>query len=349
MMSIVPSASAAVVSPEEVPLLRGPRLSTLRIPESWGSEPSLHARAIDRATRERVLAVKLLPNVPSRVRRFDASQFGLLAAYTYPWGTRERLELCNDWHVWLFLFDDEADEQAEVGQRPEYLQQYVESCLRVLRGGTLRPDATPLERFTWDLRERACRLASQRWLERFSADAEDYLYRGTLPAARHWAAGTVPQLEPYIEQRAMDSAMYTAQDLMEFAREGQELPEALFRLPLVQRMRHLCTRVVGLTNDLFSFEKEVLWHRNPNNFVHVLRVNRGLDLETAIAQAIELINADTEVFIASEQELLASGPVDPRVLAYVEGMKAWVSGNVRWSLVTGRYCSPTSPFPELRR
>jgi hypothetical protein len=30
-------------------------------------------------------------------------------------------------------------------------------------------------------------------------------------------------------------------------------------------------------------------------------------------------------------------------------MKAWIRGNVRWSMVTGRYSSPTSPFPELRR
>lgn len=349
MLSVLPSGFAAFAPSEEVPLLRGPSLSTLRMPESWRSEPSLHARAIDRATRARVLAVKLLPKVQPAVRRFDASQFGLLTAYTYPRGTRARLEVCNDWHVWLFLFDDQADEQEEVGQRPEYLQEYVESCLRVLRGGALRARATPLERFTHHLRERMSRLASEAWLERFARDVEDYLYRGTLPAARHWAAGTVPQLEPYIEQRAMDSAMYTALDLVEFAREGQELPEALFQQPLVQRMRHLCTRVVALTNDLFSFEKEVLWHRNPNNFVHVLRVNQRLELEEAIGEAMGVINADTDAFLACEEALLEQGPVDPRVLSYVEGMKAWIHGNVRWSMVTGRYSSPTSPFSELRR
>jgi len=334
---------------QEAPRVEGLSLSLLRLPAALPCEPSLYAAAMERGTRGRVLALELLRHEPAQVRRFDASQFGLLTAHVYPRGTWERLELCNDWHVWLFLFDDEADEQAEVGQRPEYLQQYVEACLRVLRGGTLRPGATPLERFTRDLRERASRLASGMWLERFIADAEDYLYRGTLPAARHWAAGTVPQLEPYIEQRAMDSAMYTAQDLVEFAREGQELPEALFRLPLVQRMRHLCTRMVGLTNDLFSFEKEVLWHRNPNNFVHVLRVNQRLGLEAAIHAAIGVINADTDAFLACEEALLEQGPVDPRVLSYVEGMKAWIYGNVRWSMVTGRYSSPTSPFPELRR
>jgi len=333
----------------EVPLVQGPRLSMLRIPSVWSVEPSLYARAMDRHTRARVLAVELLPRDPARVRRFDAGQFGLLTAHVYPKGRWERLALCNDWHAWLFLFDDEADELEEVGQRPDYLRAYVEACLDVLRGGRPRAHATPLERFTFQLRQRMSHLASELWMERFAHDVEDYLLRGTLPAARHWTEGTVPELEPYIEQRALDSGVYTALDLVEFAEPGQELPEELFRLPLVQRMRQLCTRVVALTNDLFSFEKEVLWHHNPNNFVHVLRVNQGLGLEESIFAALEFINSDTDAFVACEEALLASRLSDPRVLAYVEGMKAWIRGNVHWSLVTGRYSSPTSPFPELRR
>ncbi|HEX8535941.1 MAG TPA: terpene synthase family protein, partial [Cystobacter sp.] len=256
---------------------------------------------------------------------------------------------CNDWHAWLFLFDDEVDERAEVGQRPEYLKAYVDACVAVLRGGAPRAQATPLERFTWEWRQRMSPLASELWMERFVHDVEDYLYRGTLLAARHWTEGTVPELESYIEQRALDSAVYTAEDLVEFAEPGQELPEELFRLPLVQRLRLLCARVVALTNDLFSFEKEVLWHRNPNNFVHVLRVNQGLGLREAIFTAIDIINADTDAFVACEELLQASRLADPRLLGYVEGLKAWIRGNVHWSLVTGRYSSPTSPFPELRR
>ncbi|WP_434384428.1 terpene synthase family protein [Melittangium boletus] len=342
-------SSADVSFLPEPPLVRGPRLSMLRLPTSWSMEPSLYARAMDRHTRGQVLAFNVLPDDPARVRRFDAGQFGLLTAHVYPKGRWERLAVCNDWHAWLFLFDDEADEQADVGQRPEYLAHYVEACLRVLRGGRPGARATPLERFTYQLRQRMSSLASEMWMERFIHDVEDYLLRGTLPAARHWTDGTVPALEPYIEQRALDSGVYTALDLVEFAEPGQELPEELFRLPLVQRMRQLCTRVVALTNDLFSFEKEVLWHRNPNNFIHVLGVNQGLGLEEAIFAGIELINSDTDAFIACEEALLASRLSDPRVLAYVEGMKAWIRGNVHWSLVTGRYSSPTSPFPELRR
>ncbi len=337
-------------SSREVPVLQGPSLSLLRIPSTWPSEPSPHARYIEQATRARVLGVKLLPRVPSVLRRFDASQFGLLAAYAYPEATRERLELCNDWHVWLFLFDDEADECADVGQRPAYLQEYMEACLEVLRGGALRTRARPLERFTYDIRRRMERLASESWLSRFADDVESYLFQGTLQASRHWTAGTVPDFDAYLTQRAEDSGMYTCVDLVEFAQEGRELPGHVLATPELRRMRELCTRVVALSNDLFSYEKEVLWSRNPNNLVHVLQVHHALGLEESVAEAIQVVNADVECFQACEERLLQSGLLDDaRVAFYVDGMKAWMRGNVCWSLVTGRYCSPTSPFPELRR
>ncbi|MET0403510.1 MAG: terpene synthase family protein, partial [Cystobacter sp.] len=273
MQQLISKSSLGASLVHEPACVLGPSLSLLRLPAAMSCEPSLYAGVVERNTRGRVLSMEMLQREPAQLRRYDASQFGLLTAYVYPKGTWERLEVCNDWHVWLFLFDDQVDELAEVGQRPEYLKAYVDACVAVLRGGALRAGATPLERFTYDLRLRMSRLASEMWMERFVTDVEDYIYRGTLLAARHWTDGTVPDLDSYIEQRAMDSAVYTAEDLVEFAEPDQELPEELFRLPLVQRLRQLCTRVVALSNDLFSFEKEVLWHHNPNNFVHLLRVH----------------------------------------------------------------------------
>jgi hypothetical protein len=226
----------------------------------------------------------------------------------------------------------------------------MEACLEVLRGGALRPRARPLERFTHDIRRRMERLASASWLARFAEDVESYLFQGTLEASRHWTAGTVPDFDSYLTQRAEDSGMYTCVDLVEFAQEGRELPRDVLATAELRRMRELCTRVVALSNDVFSYEKEVLWSRNPNNLVHVLQVHQGLGLEASVAEAIQVVNADVACFQVCEERLLESGLLnDARVAFYVEGMKAWMRGNVCWSLLTGRYCSPTSPFPELRR
>ncbi len=350
-MSVAHSSVSASLMRErsEAPLLRGPGLSTLRIPSHWPSQHSLFAAAIQQASRARLLGVKLLPDEPESLRRFDTSNFGLLAAYTYPQATRERLEVCNDWHAWLFFFDDIADEVSEVGQRPAHLEQLMVACVEVLRGAPLRAGATALEHYTLDIRERLRRFASDAWLARFADDVDLYLFRGTLPAAHHWASGTVPDFDAYYTQRALDSAVFTALDLIEITVEGRELPEQVLVHDDLQRMRELCTRVVALSNDLFSYEKEVLWHQNPNNLVHMLQVHLSMSLEDAVAEAIQVINKDVERFLVCEERLRESGWLeDSRVTYYVDGMKSWMRGNVTWSLVSGRYCSCTSPFPQMR-
>ena len=136
--------------------------------------------------------------------------------------------------------------------------------------------------------------------------------------------------------------------MIEIPEEGLELSTEILTDTSFQKLRELCTQVVAFTNDLFSYEKEVLIHRNPNNLLHVLMTHRSLSLEEATHQAIKMINTDVETFITCEQALLPKIERDKRVHAYVHGMKAWMRGNLLWSLETGRYSSLTSPFPELR-
>jgi hypothetical protein len=33
---------------------------------------------------------------------------------------------------------------------------------------------------------------------------------------------------------------------------------------------------------------------------------------------------------------------------YLDGMEHWMRGNIEWSLASGRYKAPDSPFEELR-
>ena len=179
-------------------------------------------------------------------------------------------------------------------------------------------------------------------------DVEGYLFKGTLRTAENWIDGTVLDVESYRVQRRYDSAVYTCQDLIEITEEGLELSAEILTDATFQKLRLLCAQVVAFTNDLFSYEKEVLVHRNPNNLVHVLMTHRSLSLEEATRQAVKMINTDIETFITHEQALLPKIERDKRVHAYVYGMKAWMRGNILWSLETGRYSSVTSPFPELR-
>ncbi|MGH8606377.1 MAG: terpene synthase family protein [Gammaproteobacteria bacterium] len=275
----------------------------------------------------------------NEVPGFNRAQFALLTGYAYPKATLERFKLCNDWHSWLFFFDDPADEQTQLGKQPATLREYMEACLAVLRKGVLHSDPTPLERFTLDIRDRMRRVASETWLSRFADDVEEYLFKGTLKAAENWARGTVPDVPSYLIQRRYDSAVYTCQDLIEISEQGLELGSDILSDPAVQMLRDLCAQVVGLSNDIFSYRKEVLVQRNPNNLLHALMTHRCVSLEEAIHRGIELINADVKRFIACEEDLCSRIGSDKSLQAYLQGLKAWMRGNVLWSQQTGRYAA----------
>ncbi|MGH8581441.1 MAG: terpene synthase family protein [Gammaproteobacteria bacterium] len=321
-------------------------LSKLIVPSSWPATANACTDAAHEATKALALTLELI--TPDQIQRFDASRFALLSSFAYPNATLERFKICNDWLVWLFFFDDQADDQTDLGQCPLTLRDYMEACLAVLRTGAMRPNPTGLELFTLNIRNRMLPIASDAWLLRFADDVEDYLYKGTLKAADNWMRGTTPDVEPYLLQRQYDSAVYTCQDLIEITAEGLELPAEILSDARCQTLRRLCTQVVAFTNDIFSYEKEVLKHRNPNNILDVLMLRRSLPLTEATSQAVGLINNAIESFIAHEQDLQPEIRGDKRLHAYVHGMKAWMRGNLLWSVLTGRYRSPTSPFPEIR-
>jgi hypothetical protein len=285
---------------------------------------------------------------PNAAHQFDANKFVPLSGLAYPNATLERFKVCNDWLSWLFFFYDQADDQAKLGEQPLTLRDYIDTRLAVLRTGAMRSNPTGFELFTLNIRDRLLGIASEAWLSRFVDDVEGYLFKGTLRTAENWIDGIVLDVESYRVQRRYDSAVYTCQDLIEITEEGLELSAEILTDANFQKLRLLCAQVVAFTNDLFSYEKEVLVHRDPNNLLHVLMMHRSLSLEKATRQAVKMINTDVEIFITYEQALLPKIERDRRVHAYVHGMKAWMRGNILWSLETGRYSSLTSPFPELR-
>jgi hypothetical protein len=285
--------------------------SNLIVPSSWPYTANAFSDAAHDATRE--LALKLELITPNAVHQFDANKFVLLSGLAYPNATLERFKVCNDWLSWLFFFDDQADDQAKLGEQPLTLRDYMDACLTVLRTGAthsnprtgaMRSNPTGLELFTLNIRDRLLGIASEAWLSRFVDDVESYLFKGTLRTAENWIDGTVLDVESYRVQRRYDSAVYTCQDLIEITEEGFELSAEILTDANFQKLRLLCAQVVAFTNDLFSYEKEVLVHRNPNNLLHVLMAHRSLTFEEATRQAVKMINTDVETFITHEQALL---------------------------------------------
>ena len=325
-----------------------PTLADLKLPETTAR---LQREVLDEVrdrTRETCERLGIIRPDRMPLKKYLAGRFELLVALAYPDADVDELVLCNDFNTYLFYVDDQADETEEYGKSPVALQRYFTQHIAALGEGTLRSEYDPAAELLLSIRERLLRCVSHAWLDRFVNDVRDYLMRGTLTSARHWTDGTVPTLAEYLDHRTYDSAVPCVQDLIEVAGAG-ELPRHVHARADVQRLRTLCTYVAAFTNDLVSYSKEVRDHASPNNLVHVVMVHENLSLPRALDRVIAMIND-----AAAEFERIATAlprfdaDTDVRVARYVASQRAWMGGNLLWSLASGRYADPSSPFAELR-
>lgn len=210
----------------------------------------------------------------------------------------------------------------------------------------------PLARYALHIRNSLLDLTSSRWLLRFTDSAEEYLFDGTFAAARNHLYKHVPGVLDYIVMRAADSGLGTVIRLAEMVCGG-EIPDPVWHDPYITsltRMRELCMEICSLHNDLFSYEKEVLWNHNTNNLVHIVMVNHEIGFLESSRLWIDMINERYAEFLRMAASVPSFGrEVDGRLRRFVAGMNDWIEGSAAWEIMSGRYSSPTSPFLELVR
>jgi hypothetical protein len=313
-----------------------------------GHHPPPHrdASQVSLRTRQRLLELGLLHD-EAHARKYDRADFVALSTWVYPTATDAQLQVCHDWHMWLFCFDDRVDslDGRYAGQEAAMVEVATRS-LAALRHGEVHAD--PLAVYALQIREALLELASPSWLQGFCDAVEDYLFQGTFVAARHHREATVPGVEPFIRYRTSDSGLHTVIRLVELL-TGGELGST-WDDPAVRHLRMLCAEASALHNDLFSYEKEVIWNRCPNNLVHVVMVEQGVNFATAVTRCLRLIDERYHAFQRLRQRVLDErGAGDPVLVDFIAGMLVWIEASADWELHSGRYSSPTSPFAELRQ
>lgn len=307
--------------------------------------PDRHPKADAIAMASHDLAARLGLLDEGNRRRFAA--FNRLVPYVYPRADPPRAVTCAAWCNWLFFFDDVHDEDMGAAADVDHVSEVMSHHLRLLRGERAEGPLDPLSRLTLDFRARALDLAGEAWLRRFIESAHAYLVRGVLPAVRHWNEGRPPALAAYLEQREHDGAVHTALDLIELA-SGEILDEAIAASAPVARLRRACARTVAYFNDIVSYPKEVLEHRNPNNLIAALMAERRTTFAEAMAEAVQIVNDEARAMLDAAAALRGEAASSAALAAVVEGAKRWQRGNIDWSLAEARYASHHSAFAELR-
>ena len=304
-----------------------------------------HHDAADHQTQVRAQELGLLHGETGRAR-YRASRFTELTATSYPQASAAVLQIANDWHYWLWSFDDRTDIRGgDLAVDLPRHERVVSSLLELLAGRelSLTPEAAdPNVRYLALILAELQAVAPAACCDRFRHAVHEYLVRGSLAGARNWAADHTPQPETFLGQRIHEGAYDTVLPFIELA-VGSELDDDTVNSAAARRAALLANQIVVVSNDIFSYEKEVLREGNPNNLVHAVMVHERRDLHSAYLHVVALV----EEWTSELQTLMAQADADLR--RYISGNYMWIAASYHWHFATGRYASPTSPFAELRR
>ncbi len=311
------------------------------------SDAARNPRATEIETEAAEIAerVGLLQSIPRA--RFDA--FNCLVGYVYPTADVDAAVTCTLWCNWLFFFDDIHDEDLSFARNVSRVRDRMEHHLGVLLGVVAVPTPDPFEKLTLEFRTRALEHAGRAWLSRFGEVVDGYLFQGVLPSVENWIHGRTPSVDEYLVQRDHDSAVLTAIDLIEIA-HGISISDEVRNSPLMRSLRMACTRTIGCFNDIVSYPKEVLRHKNPNNLVHVLAHEWRCSVRQALHGATDIVNESAFEQLRLERQILDDLPTGPHpVRTYLKAMRTWQRGNIEHGIDSGRYHSRWSPLIELWR
>lgn len=271
------------------------------------------------------------------IRRFQRVRYAWLTARVYARTGFEELALANDFVTWLFLLDDQFDDSS-YGRQSARMKVVVDRLLTVLgieRGEDVQPLEGPIAEALRDLWERARALTSERWQGRFARHLCDYL------DAYIWETGLreraeTPELGLYIQKRQDAGAMRLALDYIDLT-ERVDLPPEIYESTLVQALLLLTNNAVCWQNDIISVEKE-LAHGDYSNLVLVLAKAYNLSLQEGVERANAMITSEVKLLERLAELVPVAFPRNQAGLEkYLACMRAWVRGNLDWSLGAERY------------
>jgi hypothetical protein len=269
-------------------------------------------------------------------REYRRTQVGWLAAYTCPLGTREGLQLLADWQMWLFAFDDGYCDESDHGARSDAMVQRVVGLLGVLEGEAQPSASDPFSVALGDLSARLAGCARGFQRSRFACAVRGYFLALCWEAVNR-SAGAPPRLDEYTRMRRHSGAVRTCTALADVAC-GYELPAAVYDQPEVVALTDMAVNVACWANDILSYPKEALRNRAVHSLPAVLGHERNLDAAQSLDMTAQMHDREVARYLESEQRVRVwAGPALHR---YLDDLRFWMAGNLRWSHSTGRYLQP---------
>ena len=256
-------------------------------------------------------------------------RIGRLAARAFPHANRDGLQLAADWNTLFFVLDDRIEQaNLTVGR----LASYVSQLSAAFRSGRVAHDSATLALV--DLRQRFVALDDEAGARAF-ADVLDRMFSAFMWEHINRSNDLHPSLPAYTKMRTLTIGLYP-QLVLARVTDGIRLSDALLGHPTIVTLMTLTAKIIGLANDLFTFEREHAYGEVHNQVV-LLMHECGMSSQEARCAAVEQHNGYMRAFIAAERPLPDAGDEKFELMRFVGVLRSCIRGHLDWAYETGRY------------
>lgn len=224
--------------------------------------------------------------------QFHAMTVELLTAWTLPDASLAGLRLNHRFNIWALAWDDYfASTFKQTGDLPGALDftARLHAFLRPEADARSPEPVNAVERGIADLQKHLFPPRLAHWRQEFNLALAHYIDAGVQELTNS-RGGRVPHLIEYAPFRRESFAAHTAPYSVELA-TGARIPEQLRHTRTVHALLDAFMDVMGLANDVASYEREVHEERDVNNLVVVIGTSLGITLHQAVPAALHMVNA----------------------------------------------------------
>ena len=290
-----------------------------------------------------------LPGVPGGYiwddHKFDAADVALCGALINPGGTLAQLDVTNGWLVWGTYADDYypmvyGRTQDLVGAKACNARL---SLFMPIDDTPIPPPLTPLERGLADLWARTA--------GPLSTDGRRVFRKGVDDMTESWVWELANQIQhripdpiDYIEMRRKTFGSDLTKSLARLT-IGEGVPPAVFRTRALAGIDNSAADYACMTNDVFSYQKEIEFEGELHNCVLVVERFLACDRTKAAGVVNDLMTARMQQFqhlIDTElPDVLDDFELDEaareKIARYITGLQNWMSGIIVWHRTVDRY------------
>jgi hypothetical protein len=288
----------------------------------------------------------------------NAEHYVTCAMFLFPTTSMEKIiRLSKNYAVDFYLNDTMGREAKPTTDEKQRLYEIRDRLATI--GEDLEPigDISMAERANLEVLDEISRTSPITWFRTF---LRQYLHHIDVAHQSYDAStlGYIPSIEEYVEQRCAVSGMPHTVTLIEYSTNNYlnwRLLEDAHIATDLRQVNAIVAMVGALTNDLFSFEKEVIDHKTDSNLVMVILLNNfRMKLSDAIlisGQTVRdlLIDYDrliVEIHQKASQSSILSNDDQENLKKYLEGLKTVLQACWTWQTSTKRYKREKSIWKE---